>query len=143
MKGYSPLVPIRLATLIIVAVALSGCGLLGKIFKPGEKREKEGKGDKTEKVEREPVRVAGEIASVHQAEGFVLIRRDAQGFFGGGTLVSSLSPAALTCWRICTNKSVLRLIRSSRDSSGFLRKPAVMQITSLSGICSNPPLEII
>ena len=38
--------------------------------------------------------------------------------------------------RMPRNRSTLRLIRSSRLSSGLRRRPAVMQITSLVGMCS-------
>ena len=45
------------------------------------------------------------------------------GLLTTNTIAVGLGPAALTSRRICTNRSVLRLIRSSRDSSGLRRKP--------------------
>ena len=50
-----------------------------------------------------------------------------------------LTPTFWISTRIEENKSVLRLIKSKRDSSGLRRSPAVMQITSESGTCSYPP----
>ena len=81
---------------LILATGLTGCGLLGRLFKrdgrkPAKGSEQVGKGMK------EPsMRSVGEIASVHTGEGFVLIRRFAQGRFGTGDLVASFNPDGTT-----------------------------------------------
>ena len=57
------------------------------------------------------------------------VRHDQHDRFG-------LCPAFWISLKMPRNSSTLRLIRSSRLSSGLRRRPAVMQIRSASGICS-------
>lgn len=86
-----------------VAAALSAllgsCGLLRKGMSPSkEPATGETPGEKpASEAERDPVRLVGEIVSVHREEGFVLIRRYAQGVFGAAELLSSLSADGTTC----------------------------------------------
>jgi hypothetical protein len=77
--------------ILLLVVSLGGCGSLGKLFKRG-KTEEVAEPETQEKQEQAPVRLVGEIASVHASEGFVLIRRYAQGSFGVGQLISGMSP---------------------------------------------------
>ena len=58
------------------------------------------------------------------------------GFETTSTVALGLCPALTTWPRMLRNRSTLRLIRSSRLSSGLRRRPAVMQIRSLVGMCS-------
>jgi hypothetical protein len=84
----------RVLLIVLVSGVLANCGLLGKTFA------KDGKDDtkKEESAEAElpPVRLVGEIASLHREEGFVLIHRYAQGNFGKDGLLSSMSPDGTT-----------------------------------------------
>ena len=52
------------------------------------------------------------------------------------TLAVGFTPTFFTSSRIPLKRSVLRLMRSNRDSSGLRRSPAVMQMISDEGMCS-------
>ena len=54
------------------------------------------------------------------------------GFETTSTMASFRRPFATISPRIDRNKTTLRLMSASRLSSGFRRRPAVMQITSAS-----------
>lgn len=89
----------RGGAVVLLAGAVAGCGLAGKLAESGhgdpkdeEAKEEEAAG----KQKQAPVRLVGEIASVHAEEGFVLIRRHAQGRIEAGGLLSTLSPAGGT-----------------------------------------------
>ena len=113
---------LRVVLVTGMALLLPSCGLLGKIFKRGQKDQEPEKVGPS-KEERAPVRVVGEIASVHP-EGFVLIRRHAQGFFGSGNLISSLSPEGNTASLRLTGETLGRYfaadIQEGRPATGDL-----------------------
>ena len=104
---------LSLGVIVSLCGTLTNCGLSGNRDNKGEREAnyKEGTGNREqtkggeEKEDPPPLRVVGEIASVHPAENFVLIKRYLQaGGFGPGTLIASISPQGQACSLILTGE---------------------------------------
>ena len=91
---------LRSLLVIVLAGSLASCSLFkNRSQRDAEDAQKDAVSEESaeKKVEQAPVRVVGEIVSVHAEEGFVLIRRYSQsGGFGKGNLIASLSPGGAT-----------------------------------------------
>ena len=92
---------------------MTSCGLLKDGDSKERKEAKQGDGNNQgtgEQAKPAPVRVVGEIASVHRAEGFVLIKRYFQtaGGFGKGILISTLSLNGETSSLVLTGEKLGR-----------------------------------
>ena len=108
---------LSLSVIVFVCGTLTNCGLSGNRDKKGGKEAKVEKtkanvesGDAGKKKEDlPPIRMAGEIASVHLAENFVLIKRYVQvKGFGSGALIASVSPEGKTCSLVLTGERIGR-----------------------------------
>jgi len=111
---------------------VTSCGLSGKRDNTERKeakgeaaaREQEEEKDKKDKKgDPASLRIVGEIASVHAAEKFVLIKRYVQsGGFGQGTLIASVSPEGVTCSLALTGERLGRYyaadIQEGKPSKG-------------------------
>ena len=100
----------RALLLALLAVTPAGCSLFKK--RDGKGTAENGKPATKEEgkaAEQAFVRVVGEIVSVHAEEGFVLIRRHAQGGgFGKGNLIASVSPGGETASLVMTGERLGR-----------------------------------
>lgn len=96
--------------IVFFSGSLTNCGLSGK--RDNEEGEEAKAGDPPEEQSKPveaPVRVVGEIASVHPAENFVLIKRNFQGGgFGRGILIASQSPSGQTASLALTGEKLGR-----------------------------------
>lgn len=100
----------RALFLTLLAVTPASCSL----FKKGDGKgtAENGKPESKEEgnaAEQASMRVVGEIVSVYAEEGFVLIRRHAQGGrFGKGNLIASVSPGGQTASLVMTGERLGR-----------------------------------
>jgi len=101
----------RALFLALLAVAPASCSLFKERGGKGtaENGKPESKDEGQQAAEQAPVRVVGEIVSVYPDEGFVLIRRHAQGgSFGKGNLIASVSPGGQTASLVMTGERLGR-----------------------------------
>ena len=116
MRSYSQLF-LSLGMIVSLCGSLTNCGLSAnrdnKAAEEAKGEEGTGKPGQDEadgkKEAAPPMRVVGEIASVHAAEKFVLIKRYFQaGGFGAGSLIASISPSGQACSLILTGERLGR-----------------------------------
>ena len=135
---------LRVFLAALLAGSLSGCGLLAKLFSGKEEEPKE----ETETADTEEkgrsMQVAGEIVSVHKAEGFVLIRRfRSGGGFQEGDVVGSLSAQGTTASLKITGERLGRFIAADIQE-GMPAKGDLVTVRRLPGSekpASTPLLE--
>ena len=112
MRFYSQLSPL-LVVIMILTGSITSCGLSGKGKRSGtiasQSDDDTHNPDGAGKGEAAPMRIVGEIVSVHPDEKFVLVKRFLQaGPFGTSDLIASISRDGTTSSLILTGEKLGR-----------------------------------